>query len=193
MHLHLCNVATGAESRVQAPAIGWRFWLQWTLLTTAVSAVVFVLSHWRAALSFAAALGALQWLLLRPRLKLAKWWVPASIVAWPLGLAASYLVHALSAQLLGVSHLPIALYAAAATAVVGAVQWLLLRRELSGAGWWIPANAVGWGLGFGLGFRAGGASALTLALGGLLSGAIGGAVTGAVLVWLLRRQKASPS
>lgn len=29
---------------------------------------------------------------------------------------------------------------------IGIVQWLLLRRQLSHAGWWIAANVVGWGL-----------------------------------------------
>ena len=29
---------------------------------------------------------------------------------------------------------------------IGIVQWLLLRRRLSHAGWWIAANVVGWGL-----------------------------------------------
>lgn len=29
---------------------------------------------------------------------------------------------------------------------VGVGQWLLLRRRLPQAGWWIGANVVGWGL-----------------------------------------------
>ena len=29
---------------------------------------------------------------------------------------------------------------------IGIVQWLLLRRRLSHAGWWIAANVLGWGL-----------------------------------------------
>lgn len=29
---------------------------------------------------------------------------------------------------------------------IGTAQWLLLRRQLSHAGWWIVANVAGWGL-----------------------------------------------
>jgi len=29
---------------------------------------------------------------------------------------------------------------------IGIAQWLLLRRRLSHAGWWIAASVVGWGL-----------------------------------------------
>jgi hypothetical protein len=32
--------------------------------------------------------------------------------------------------------------------VLGALQWLVLRSHLNGAGWWVPASGVGWGLGF---------------------------------------------
>ena len=48
--------------------------------------------------------------------------------------------------------------------VVGTMQWLVLRKHLKQAGWWIPATIVGWAL-------AGGVS-------GSLSGVMGGAVTG---------------
>lgn len=33
-------------------------------------------------------------------------------------------------------------------AVMACGQWLLLRLHLHGAGWWIPASAVGGGLGW---------------------------------------------
>lgn len=32
-------------------------------------------------------------------------------------------------------------------AVVGVLQWLVLRRRLARAGWWVPANMAGWALG----------------------------------------------
>jgi hypothetical protein len=35
----------------------------------------------------------------------------------------------------------------AAGAVIGAAQWLALRRRLHFAGWWIPASALGWCVG----------------------------------------------
>ena len=42
-------------------------------------------------------------------------------------------------------------------AIVGSVQWTVLRRRLDRAGWWAPATAAGWGL---AGVFAGGLSAL---------------------------------
>jgi hypothetical protein len=48
--------------------------------------------------------------------------------------------------------------------VVGAAQWLVLRRELDRVGWWIPATCAGW--------------ALAGVVAGTLSGFMGGAVTG---------------
>jgi hypothetical protein len=29
---------------------------------------------------------------------------------------------------------------------LGIAQWLVLRRHLPNAGWWIPANMIGWGV-----------------------------------------------
>ena len=33
-----------------------------------------------------------------------------------------------------------------AGAAIGLAQWLVLRGRLTGAGWWILASVVGWGL-----------------------------------------------
>ena len=58
--------------------------------------------------------------------------------------------------------------AVVATAIFGAAigtgQWLVIRRDLPGAGWWVPGTSAGWGLA-GL-------------VAGVLSGSMGGAVTG---------------
>jgi hypothetical protein len=52
-----------------------------------------------------------------------------------------------------------------AGAIVGLGQWLLLRRILKRAGWWIPATVLGWGIAVGAGL---------------------GVLTGTTLVLLLR-------
>jgi hypothetical protein len=37
-------------------------------------------------------------------------------------------------------------------ALLGGCQWVVLRRHVSGAGWWVVANAAGWGIGLLVGF-----------------------------------------
>lgn len=49
-------------------------------------------------------------------------------------------------------------------ATVGAAQWLVIRRDLTRVGWWVPGTSAGW--------------ALAGVVAGILSGSMGGAVTG---------------
>jgi hypothetical protein len=78
---------------------------------------------------------------------------------------------------------------------MGTTQWLVLRKHVPRAGWWIPANALAWPAGVAMPF-------ITIALvpdgspiafhiiagvvGGVLMGFFVGALTGAALVWLLQ-------
>jgi hypothetical protein len=63
--------------------------------------------------------------------------------------------------------------------VVGTFQWLVLRRQVPRAGWWVPVSAAAWLAGMPLGDMVG-PPAL---------GAIYGATTGAALVLLLRQSR----
>lgn len=49
----------------------------------------------------------------------------------------------------------IALLYGSSGAVIGIAQWLVLRRELPRAGWWIVVNAIGYGIGAPLGYLVG--------------------------------------
>jgi hypothetical protein len=78
---------------------------------------------------------------------------------------------------------------------LGGAQWLVLRRHLPRAGWWVVANAVAWPLGvavpvIALSLLPDGAPALAWAatgiVSGLLMGVVVGAITGLALVWLVR-------
>jgi hypothetical protein len=80
-------------------------------------------------------------------------------------------------------------------AILGVPQWRVLRRHLSGSGWWVPANAVAWAVAMPLIFLAAGMPLPQDALAPLLAvvaaiiagaGAIAGAIHGIVLVRLLR-------
>jgi hypothetical protein len=64
------------------------------------------------------------------------------------------------------------------------MQWLVLRRRIASAGWWVLASIVGWVIGI----------AVFLAVGWFVAWAVGfavvGAITGGALVRLLRQPAA---
>lgn len=156
--------------------------------------------------------GVAQWSALRrpfPKLRLSHWTLAAAVgafVAWTLGMTPSTLMDMgnTSAQ---ASAPPFEMndtltYAFAAIMgvilgpILGVPQWLALRRHVTRAGWWIPANAVAWAVGMPVVFL--GASVtpdgfVELIVTGLLTGAAAGAVVGAIhgaaLVWLSRQPR----
>jgi hypothetical protein len=140
-----------------------------------------------------------QWLILRRFISRAGWWPLLSTVGLLAGtLLGSELgdqVERLASNLL--LALPESVVSADASlrlssllgpAVAGAClgdglglcQWLLLRGQLPGAGWWPLAST----LGFALGAAVGAASPIA---GGAITGAISGLATGNTLIWLLTR------
>ena len=179
---------TGASERPRS--VGWRLWLLWVLASVGgwgVGGVVlgpvfsvvepaFGLLVGGAAVGAigGAALGVLQWLVLRGQLARAGWWIVASTVGWTVG---------------GVS------FGLVGGALAGFLQWLVLRGQLARAGWWIAASTVGWAIGpvivlFGgvIGEMDAVLIVLLVAVLWGIGGLVGGAITGAVLVWLLRQR-----
>jgi hypothetical protein len=120
--------------------------------------------------------GVLQWLVLRRHLTRAGRWVLASlgaaaavgVVVFGVSVVNAYVGWVAGVGLFGT--------------VVGVLQWLVLRRQVARAGWWVLASTVGWVAGMPLGDIVGPP--------GL--GAAYGAITGAALVWLLRRKSLEP-
>lgn len=98
-------------------------------------------------------LGTMQSLVLESRIARRGWWVLASGLAWPV----AWLMFAMVAEGIGVitwtrnvatgSSLLGFASEVMGGALLGAMQWCVLRRKYSQAGWWIPATAVGWALG----------------------------------------------
>ncbi|MCZ6530531.1 MAG: hypothetical protein O6949_09435, partial [Chloroflexi bacterium] len=83
------------------------------------------------------------------------WWVLASFVGWAVSFAVAGAV--LGAVLEAVAAaVGFAVAAAVGMAVAGAslgiAQWLVLRRQVSRAGWWVGASSVGLAVGFVVGF-----------------------------------------
>ena len=127
--------------------------------------------------------GALQYGLLHRYLPQMGWWVTMTMGGWLLGMflvlipgwlgwTSPLFTGGLALVVLGLS--------------IGAGQWLLLRRRLPQAGWWISANVAGWGL-------------LALILGDTSIGPIGLFLVGfvpacvtAVMLALLMNQVQSP-
>ena len=82
--------------------------------------------------------------------------------------------------------------------VLGLPQWVVLRRYVARAGWWVPAQLAAWALGMVvivLGTNAIGPQGLTPGVVALLlaalavAGAVVGAVHGLALLWLLHQPR----
>jgi len=93
--------------------------------------------------------GLLQYLILGHYLTGMGWWIPATALSWLLPLGIMRLVYFfLPAGLAVDSTLLNALLIALMGSLIGLSQWLVLRKHVRQAGWWILACAVGWGLVF---------------------------------------------
>jgi hypothetical protein len=133
--------------------------------------------------TFGATFGAMQWPVLRRRIPKAGWWVLATTV----GGAVATTVGGAVGGAVGVAVTE-AEAVAVGGAVGGAMQWLVLRRRISRAGWWVLASTVGWAVGVAV-YEAVLGAVVGAVLGGVV-GAVYGAITGGALVWLLRRPAA---
>jgi len=86
--------------------------------------------------------GAVQYGLLRRILPRMGWWVLATAGGWLLGM---FLVAAfIRLHWMGRADLDLTLVLMGLS--IGFAQWLVLRRRLPGAGWWLVASLLGWGL-----------------------------------------------
>lgn len=147
-----------------------------------------------------AVLGFAQWLVLRRYIQdmARREWVLATAlaagVAWIIGMLPSTLGDLTTINpvvLIGGGILLGVVFVAS----IGVAQWLVLRRYIQKAGWWVLANAVAWPMGVAVPF-------IGLAIvpeespvvvwvvvgvvSGVLMGAVVGAITGMALVWMLR-------
>ena len=180
---------------VERNQIGWIDWFLWVLLTTVgwffayliiyilveiidevvsgSSVLGTILIHFMIGACLGSMVGLMQWLYLREHVSRAGWWVLAStaglaVVVGGFGwtTAEGFDTDVLDWEL------------ALGGAVTGILQWLVLRGQVSRAGWWVLASTVGWGLSM-----VGNLSEAPCLVGGVVLGA----VTGVALVWLLRQ------
>jgi len=180
--------------KLQYALVDWRIWPQWVLANAVAGAVALAVTGaiFRASsldadlvvvvfgLLIGAALGTMHWLVLRRRIRQAYLWVVASVVGGVVLAMLSLAMGGAVGGLLGGLRIG---------AVLGIMQWLVLRRWISRAYLYLLASIGGFALalsaGEAVGFSLGG-SAGWLA-GGTILGIITGTITGAALVWLLHQ------
>jgi len=190
--------------KVKRSQVGWGFGIMWVLASTVGMFVGFNMGFFLAAFThlvlglgdrlafsfFGIALGigvgVLQWLVLRRRVYRVGWWVLASAAGGYGILQAGF--EGLSESLSFGALLSFTGVVALGGAVTGLLQWLVLRGQVSRAGWWVLASTVGWGLvGAVLGAFPWGVGDTDALVALVVTGAVLGAVTGGALVWLLRQ------
>lgn len=135
--------------------------------------------------------GYFQWIVLRERVTGVGLWWSASALGFGSAMGALTASNADENYAIGV-----VLMGSVLGIMTGIPQWLVLRRKVPRAGWWLVASCIGSLVGL-LDFR------FVLALGeagkwtqailtfGLVFGAGYGAITGTALVWLLRQSPTS--
>ena len=143
----------------------WALWFYWIMATTLGWLVGSLLFNGIPLVISGVTIATFQWSVLYKRIQKSWRWQVFSSLAWIGGTILLFLLFPeqmgfLSGPLLGTA--------------LGIVQWLILRKELEWAGWWIPISIIAWTTG------------LTLMPGFLSSGALPGALTGLTLVILFR-------
>lgn len=128
-----------------------------------------------------AAVGILQWVVLRRRVSHDGWWVFATAVSFPVGFAVYSVVLRTAHFGVGLST-ALMVAPAAAGATVGILQSLVLIPPVSRAVWWVLATALSSAVGL----------PATGTVGPPLGGLVVGVITGAALVLLLRHTVPKP-
>ena len=187
--------------------VGWGFWLAWFLASIIGYTVGMLLGASLAyglfdrdafdaimGVTLGIVMGAIggfaQWVVLRERITGSGWWVLASALGFAaFGLSGAIPSNVNPAVTGTLTSVTIGL-------VSGILQWLILRRKVARAGWWVWANILGLLVGE-IGFPVAIAissttnSDVSVLVVGLVYGAGYGASTGAALVWLLNQAHSS--
>jgi hypothetical protein len=143
----------------------WALWFYWIMATTLGWLVGTLLFSGIPLVISGVAIAVFQWSVLYKRIQKSWRWLVFSALGW---IAGTILLILTAPEQMGFLAGPFL------GAVLGVVQWLILRNELEFSGWWIPISIIAWTTG------------LTLMPGLLTSGALPGALTGLTLVILFR-------
>ena len=196
-------VGFGVAAAVSFAPIGVNAWSRVAAAREGAAGIVSGIFVWGSPILAAVAIGGAQWSFLRRQVHWANSWFLGTSLGW---LVSYFVVQNLVVVLPIDSRWP---YGSAAIDIVPIIfaalpQWLILRRHLSGAGWWVVASIAGAAGGF-VGYLVGSFGMLIVAfflarfidelwfsavLLGLLWGTMGAAIsafTGVALRQLLKR------
>lgn len=154
----------------------WALVFYWMIATTSGWLVGWLFLPAIAPVTPGVGAGIMQSFVLTHRTPKAWRWILATVVGW---LAGRLLVVPVAPAGMGV------LAGLVIGAATGVAQWVLLRREVYWAGWWIAISALAWAAGLGLAPAAG--SVLLPRI--LLAGMMPSVLTGIALELLLRSRK----
>lgn len=130
-----------------------------------------------------AVIGAAQWLVLRQWVAVSPLWIAATAAGLGAGLALGIAAFGTGNELV-----PLLTRAACAGALIGVLQWMVLRPVVPGSVWWVLVVAVGWKIGWAVTRAAG----IDLSKGWTVFGSSGAVafalLSGLALLWLLGRR-----
>jgi len=152
----------------KAISFNWLVLFQWIMVTTVGWVLGTILLPPIDLAVSGIVIGLLQAIILQNYISRMRQWILASAVGWTAGWAITLAAVPNDFSLLAGVVLG---------AAVGVAQWLVLRREVQWAGWWIAISTLGWTAGLGV------------TPGFLMTGVTAGAITGLALDVLLQNPK----
>lgn len=119
----------------------WTFWILWIAATTIGLAIALIVRQWVVGLL----IGLTQWLVLWKRFPKSGWWILATAIGFGLAWSPAWeLAIAILRSGWGNWNYSIEwpIVLGVTGAIVGLLQWLVLRRWVYWAGWWIVASPL---------------------------------------------------
>jgi hypothetical protein len=148
----------------KSESMDWALWFYWIMATTLGWLIGNIFFKGIPIIISGVLIAALQWSVLFKRIHKAWRWLILSSLGWIGG----YILFVIFFPTMDLLVGPVL------GGAVGILQWLLLRKEVDWAGWWIVISIFAWTTG------------LTFMPGALTSGSLPGALTGLTLVILFR-------
>jgi hypothetical protein len=143
----------------------WALWFYWIIATTIGWLIGRLFFLGIPVILSGVVISALQWAILYQRIHKAWRWAVYSSAGWVIGYILFVVLSA---------NNPVYPAGSVIGLVVGIVQWVILKRVLNWAGWWIIISTLAWTTG------------MNIIPGLLTSGALPGALTGLTLAILFR-------